>query len=183
MKTINSYVCEYCGKSFDNEKDCIEHEKTHCFEKEISDLAYDSFSQILKLAELSNKYGNEPVQEAFSKEIDELCKTLFDVNIKEDEDKVNSSKYEYEENESTKEKTSYLEDEIDWGDFIFPKNISPKKKDTHKEEVSYYFNGEEVSKEDFRNKIEEIMKKKVGSIKEFKESRDSSLLDYVISKL
>ena len=183
MKTINSYVCEYCGKSFNNEKDCIEHEKTHCFEKEISDLAYDSFSHILKLAELSNKYGNEPVQEAFAKEIDELCKTLFDVDIKEDEDEVNSSEHEYEENESAKEKASYLEDEIAWGDFIFPKNISPKKKDTYKKEVNYYFNGEEVSKEDFKNKIEEIMKQKVDPIKESNTSRDSSLLDYVISKL
>ena len=57
MKTINSYICEYCGKSFTNEKDCIEHEKSHSFEKEISDLAYDSFSYIMKLTELSDKYG------------------------------------------------------------------------------------------------------------------------------
>ena len=105
MKTINSYVCEYCGKSFTNEKDCIEHKKSHSFEKEISDLAYDSFSYIMKLTELSDKYGDEPVRDAFVKAIEELCKHFFN----EDADR---SKTKLSEDKNGKNETTEKEKEV-----------------------------------------------------------------------
>ena len=177
MKTINSYVCEYCGKSFTNEKDCIEHEKSHSFEKEISDLAYDSFSYIMKLTELSDKYGDEPVRDAFVKAIEELCKHLFDEDA--DRSKTKLSEDKNGKNETTeKEKEVNIpcyddDNDITWGNFGSPKI-------THERKVNYYLDGKEVSEEDFKAKIKDIMKNKIDSVKG---SGDTSLLDYVISKL
>ena len=177
MKTINSYVCEYCGKSFTNEKDCIEHEKSHSFEKEISDLAYDSFSYIMKLTELSDKYGDEPVRDAFVKPIEELCKHLF--NEDADRSKTKLSEDKNGKNETTeKEKEVNIpcyddDNDITWGNFGSPKI-------THERKVNYYLDGKEVSEEDFKAKIKDIMKNKIDSVKD---SGDTSLLDYVISKL
>ena len=177
MKTINSYVCEYCGKSFTNEKDCIEHEKSHSFEKEISDLAYDSFSYIMKLTELSDKYGDEPVRDAFVKAIEELCKHFFDGD--EDRSKTKLSEDKNGKNETTeKEKEVNIpcyddDNDITWGNFGSPKI-------THERKVNYYLDGKEVSEEDFKAKIKDIMKNKIDSVKG---SGDTSLLDYVISKL
>ena len=177
MKTINSYVCEYCGKSFTNEKDCIEHEKSHSFEKEISDLAYDSFSYIMKLTELSDKYGDEPVRDAFVKAIEELCKHFF--NEDADRSKTKLSEDKNGKNETTeKEKEVNIpcyddDNDITWGNLGSPK-IS------HERKVNYYLDGKEVSEEDFKAKIKDIMKNKIDSVKG---SGDASLLDYVISKL
>ena len=184
MKTINSYVCEYCGKSFTNEKDCIEHEKSHSFEKEISDLAYDSFSYIMKLTELSDKYGDEPVRDAFVKAIEELCKHFFNEDEYRSETKLSEDKNGKNETagkEKDKGKVNipcYDDDnDITWGNFSSPKT---KNEITHERKVNYYLDGKEVSEEDFKAKIKDIMKNKIDSVKD---SGDTSLLDYVISKL
>ena len=181
MKTINSYVCEYCGKSFTNEKDCIEHEKSHSFEKEISDLAYDSFSYIMKLTELSDKYGDEPVRDAFVKAIEELCKHFFNEDADRSKTKLSedkNGKNETAEKEKEVNIPCYDDDnDITWGNFGSPKT---KNEITHERKVNYYLDGKEVSEEDFKAKIKDIMKNKIDSVKG---SGDTSLLDYVISKL